>query len=229
MTDRDQLSLTSRLLRDLGPEHGDGLRIGGVSAEEIAEQFGTPCYVYDAELLRRRCAEVTRSLGVDVLFAIKANPCLAVGQVLADAGAGADVASAGEVHVAMRAGFAKEKIQFAGPGKTRAELSLAVDRGVGTINLESASEYGPRSPHRAPRRRVPAWVALLPGDPGVRRRRLARQRARLVGLCQRSRDLARRQIGFVEPRRRLRRAVLRRRRGVRSRCCGRRTARVDGW
>jgi diaminopimelate decarboxylase len=141
MTDRDQLSLTSRLLRDLGPEHGDGLRIGGVSAEEIAEQFGTPCYVYDAELLRRRCAEVTRSLGVDVLFAIKANPCLAVGQVLADAGAGADVASAGEVHVAMRAGFAKEKIQFAGPGKTRAELSLAVDRGVGTINLESASEY----------------------------------------------------------------------------------------
>ena len=137
----DRAAIVRHLLDMLGSGSSTGLRIGGICATELAERFGTPAFVYDAGVLRRRYEAVVRALPVDqVLFAVKANPCLAVVQVLADAGAGADVASAGEIHVARRAGVVGEKIQFAGPGKSRADLALAVGEGVLTINVEGAAE-----------------------------------------------------------------------------------------
>jgi diaminopimelate decarboxylase len=120
---------------------GDPLRIGGIDAEELARRHGTPCYVYDAQLLRSRYEEVNQSLGVEILYALKANPSLAVASVLRQAGAGAEVASGGEILIAEKAGFAASSIQFAGPGKSPSDLTLALDKGIHCINIESRSEY----------------------------------------------------------------------------------------
>ena len=134
-------SLVERYLQVLATSHDQGLSIGGHAVEEVAARFGTPCYMYDAAILRSRLESVVRSLGVEVLFSLKANPSLAVAGVLRQAGAGAEVASAGEILLAQRAGFAASAIQFAGPGKSEADLRLALQAGIGCVHLESAEEY----------------------------------------------------------------------------------------
>lgn len=123
--------------------HNGPLSIGGVDAEALAERFGTPVYVYDAAVLRRNLLDVRSHLGprVEVLFALKANPNAAVAATLRREGAGAEVASAGEILIARRAGFLPEQIQFAGPGKHGADLELALEHARGSINLESVAEY----------------------------------------------------------------------------------------
>lgn len=135
-------STKQELLSELQQE-GATLAIGGLTAEAIALAHGTPLYVYDAGVLRRRLARVNDALGprVAVYFALKANSNAAVARVLREAGAGAEVASAGEIHVAKRAGFLGAEIQFAGPGKSAEDLELALATGLGWINLESRAEY----------------------------------------------------------------------------------------
>ena len=132
----------AQFLAELGVAAGP-LRVGGLLAQDLADRFGTPLYVYDAAVLRRTLAQVRAQLGprTEVFYALKANPNAAVGQVFARAGAGAEVASAGEIHIARRAGFAAEQIQFAGPGKNVEDLDLALSVGIGWINLESPAEY----------------------------------------------------------------------------------------
>jgi len=120
---------------------GHPLRIGGMEAKGIADRYGTPCYVYDAGLLRSRYRQVEEALGVEILFALKANPSLAVASVLRREGSGAEVASGGEILIADKAGFAGKDIQFAGPGKSHTDLGMALDKGIHSINLESVSEY----------------------------------------------------------------------------------------
>lgn len=108
---------------------------------DLAERFGTPSYVYSGRVLRARHAAIAAALGdkVRILFALKANPSLAVARQLRQLGAGAEVASEGELCVAQAAGFPGEAIQFAGPGKRAEELERAVMLGA-TLNVESASE-----------------------------------------------------------------------------------------
>jgi diaminopimelate decarboxylase len=124
-----------------GCQPGHALSIGGINAQHLAQEHGTPCYVYDAELLRSRFQLVQHSLGIEILYALKANPSLAVSTVLREAGAGAEVASAGELLIAEKAGFGPASVQFAGPGKSVDELALALEQGIHSINLESLSEY----------------------------------------------------------------------------------------
>jgi diaminopimelate decarboxylase len=141
--DEQPKAKTHELLAELGQAPGMPLRLGGLDAAQLAADFGTPLYVYDAELLRRRCAAVQEAFGprVGLLYALKANPCAAVAAVLREAGAGIELASAGELAIAERAGFAPELMQYAGPAKSRAELRRAAELGIGAINLESESEY----------------------------------------------------------------------------------------
>lgn len=136
------LPLRDRLLARLSPASGP-LQLGGIAAHELAERFGTPLYVYDAALLRAQFAAVQRALGAQfgVLYALKANPCVAVARTLRGCGAGVELASAGEICIATAAGFAGAQMQFAGPGKTEAELAAALDAQVATLNLESPAEY----------------------------------------------------------------------------------------
>lgn len=109
----------------------------------LADQVGTPFYVYCEATLRRHMRvfkgafEGVRAL---IAFSVKANANLAVLRVLADEGAGADIVSGGELFRALKAGIAPEKIVFSGVGKTREELEYALDAGIYQFNVESEPE-----------------------------------------------------------------------------------------
>jgi diaminopimelate decarboxylase len=119
-----------------------GARVAGHAVDELLARFGSPLYVYDAAVIRRRAARLRAALppGTDLAFASKANPSPGVLQVIAAAGLGADVASAGELRAVLRAGVAPEHVVFTGPGKTDAELRAALAAGVGGLTIESLDE-----------------------------------------------------------------------------------------
>lgn len=124
------------------PEFADQrgpLAIGGRAAEEWARQAGTPCFVYDPAIAAARVARFRAAMpAVDLHYAIKANPHTGLLAALARMMDGLDVASAGELRLALAEKTA-EAISFAGPGKRDAELEAAIAAGV-TLNLESEDE-----------------------------------------------------------------------------------------
>lgn len=118
------------------------LLVGGVTLSRLAARAGgTPFFAYDRELLTRRVAELRTALptAVELHYAIKANPMPALVQHLAPQLDGLDVASAGELAVALNAGCRSENISFAGPGKSQEELAQAVAAGA-LLNVESVRE-----------------------------------------------------------------------------------------
>lgn len=117
------------------------LMVGGRSVALLAEQAGsTPFYAYDRQLLSRRVAELRMHFPqLRLHYAMKANPMPALVSHMADLVDGLDVASAGELRVALDTGMDPAAISFAGPGKSVAELRQAVACGV-LINLESFRE-----------------------------------------------------------------------------------------
>lgn len=140
---------TARKAKPMGPippgfaADGDGmLLIGGQRADALVEQAGdTPLFVYDAGLLAARIAELRAAMpaGVHLHFAMKANPHPDVVAFMAARVDGIDIASAGELGVALAGGANPAHISFAGPGKRDDELATAIAAGV-TINLESEGE-----------------------------------------------------------------------------------------
>ena len=114
----------------------------GVPLRTVAEQVGTPVYVYSAATLERHFTVYRDALpaGALVAYAVKANGSLAVLRTLARLGAGADTVSEGEIRRALAAGIPPERIVFSGVGKTDAELDFAVRTGVAEINVESEPE-----------------------------------------------------------------------------------------
>jgi diaminopimelate decarboxylase len=119
------------------------LHCGTTPAEELARRFGTPLYVYDTQWIRERVTAFQEAFGeVDHLLAysVKANGNLAVLRVLAGLGCGADITSGGELFRALTAGIAPEQIVFAGVGKSREEIVMALDHGILAFNVESAAE-----------------------------------------------------------------------------------------
>jgi len=133
---------TERALRELGSSFERQLTIGGVSAMALAERFGTPLYVFAADVLQKRVARIRDALGprFELLWSVKANPSVAVTKCLRLAGAGAEIASAGELEVATAAGHEPRDLRFAGPGKSIEELTIAMQRGLGTFHVESLGE-----------------------------------------------------------------------------------------
>jgi diaminopimelate decarboxylase len=129
-------------LQELGCVDGTALTIGGLAAPALATRFGTPLYVFDGEVLRRRVAAVQAAVGprVELLWSVKANPSLAVTACLRAAGTGAEVASLGELQLAIAAGHDATSLRFAGPGKTDAEIDTALALGLGCFHAESHGE-----------------------------------------------------------------------------------------
>lgn len=124
------------------PVAGDCIQVGGVSLLELAKRVGrTPFYAYDRAVITRRVELLRKHLPSEVHlhFAMKANPMPAVVQHIAPLVDGLDVASAGELRVALAAGAKASTISFAGPGKTDADLAEAVGAGI-VVNLESERE-----------------------------------------------------------------------------------------
>ncbi len=118
------------------------LVVGGLTVSALAAQLGqTPFYAYDSRLMRARVAALRAALpaGLRLHYAMKANPLPAVVRLFAGLVDGIDVASAGELQVALAAGALPAGISFAGPGKRDAELRAAVRAGV-LVNVESPRE-----------------------------------------------------------------------------------------
>jgi diaminopimelate decarboxylase len=111
--------------------------------KELAEEFGTPLYVYSRNQILQNFRAVEAPLvGLDhcVCYALKANSNPALLKMLAQEGSGADVVSGGELQLALNAGFVPEKITFAGVGKRDDEIEFALATGVFSINAESSQE-----------------------------------------------------------------------------------------
>jgi diaminopimelate decarboxylase len=125
------------------------LRDGELHAEDvplsrIADEVGTPVYVYSRATLERHARVFREALAdlpkVHLAFAVKANPNLAVLKVLQREGYGADVVSGGELARALAAGMAPDDIVFSGVGKSHAELEQGLAAGIGQFNIESEEE-----------------------------------------------------------------------------------------
>jgi diaminopimelate decarboxylase len=109
--------------------------------EALAAEHGTPLFVYDEGDLRRRCREYVSSFGAgNVAYAGKAFLCVAMARLAAEEGLHLDVATGGELHVALHAGFPPARIVFHGNNKSTAELTAALDAGVGRIVADSFDE-----------------------------------------------------------------------------------------
>jgi diaminopimelate decarboxylase len=121
------------------------LEVGGCDAVELAREFGTPAFIVAEGDVRSRArtfvAEMrSRHADFDVLFASKAFPCTAIYRVLAEEGLACDVASGGELALALRGGFDPARIYFHGNAKSVSELREALHAGVGHIVLDSLHE-----------------------------------------------------------------------------------------
>ncbi|HEY1596601.1 MAG TPA: diaminopimelate decarboxylase, partial [Thermoleophilaceae bacterium] len=142
------------------------LEIGGCDVVELAREYGTPAYVYAEDDIRARArayldAFRARTDRFEVIYASKAFPCTAVFALLAAEGISADVASGGELYLALRGGIAPERIYFHGNNKTEAELRYAVEEGVGHIVADSFDELD-RLERLAPGQKI-----LLRVTPGI--------------------------------------------------------------
>jgi diaminopimelate decarboxylase len=123
------------------------LEIGGCDTVELAREFGTPLYVMDEATIRQNCREFLRAFaarypaGVDVHYAGKAFLCLAMCRIIQEEGLSLDVASGGELHTALKAGFPPERIALHGNNKSFTELKMAVESGVGRIVVDNFLEF----------------------------------------------------------------------------------------
>ncbi|MEA3090119.1 MAG: diaminopimelate decarboxylase, partial [Caballeronia sp.] len=119
------------------------LQVEGVSAASLADQFGTPLYVYSRSALTdayKAYADACIGHSATIHVAVKANSNLAVLNVFARLGAGFDIVSSGELARVLAAGGKAENTVFSGVGKTAAEMREALDAGVKCFNVESIPE-----------------------------------------------------------------------------------------
>ena len=136
------MSLVESLIDRLFGREGERLCIGGIAAERLASEVGTPLFVYDAEIMRASLSRLRAALPerFDVYYSIKANPHPKILRVFLEQRCGLEVASAGELRTALQAGADPHRVLFAGPGKTEAELAHAVRSRIGEIHVESEDE-----------------------------------------------------------------------------------------
>ncbi len=114
-----------------------------IPLKELAEEYGTPLYVYSKNQIvenYRSFRDAMVETNYLVCYALKANANHSILKIIAAEGAGADVVSAGEIYLALKAGFAPDKIVFAGVGKREDEIEYALNQNIFSFNVESATE-----------------------------------------------------------------------------------------
>jgi len=157
--------LPRHLLPDTAASGDDGwLTIGGCSTADLAHEFGTPLFVYDETHLRTRCREARAGFPDGVAYATKAFLCRAMAKLALEEGMLLDVATAGEVHVAVAAGATGEQLIMHGNNKSVEELQLARELGA-TIVVDSFDELDRLDALYADDRIVPR--VLIRVTPGV--------------------------------------------------------------
>ncbi|MDH3470648.1 MAG: diaminopimelate decarboxylase [Acidimicrobiia bacterium] len=129
------------LLPDNSSVDEDGmLSIGDVPVDLLAAQYGTPLFIYDEEHLRTRCRQAVEAFGEGVAYATKAFLCRAMARVAYEEGMHLDVATGGELRVALAAGVPGDKLVMHGNNKSELELAMALDAGVWRIVVDSFDE-----------------------------------------------------------------------------------------
>lgn len=121
------------------------LEIGGVDTVDLAKEYGTPLYIYDVALIRARARafkEAFQKHGVkaQVAYASKAFSSIAMVQLAEEEGLSLDVVSGGELYTALQAGFPPERIHFHGNNKSREELMMALESGIGCVVVDNFYE-----------------------------------------------------------------------------------------
>jgi len=146
---------------------------GARRVRSLAKRFGTPLYAYDFHALDSRARTLRAALAprFDLFYAVKANPSFAILKLFASRGLGADVASRGELALALRAGVPRRRILMTGPAKSDADLELAVRSGILGINVEGEHELDRiEKIVRQRRERLAVHLRLNPGG-GIDERR----------------------------------------------------------
>src|SRR3954470_17933347 len=137
-----------------------------VALSRVADEFGTPLYVYSAGTILDHYHRLNAALGsLDhlICYAVKANSNGAILKLLAEAGAGFDIVSGGELFRVLRAGGAADKCTFAGVGKSREEIEYALEQAVYSFNVESEAElYYINEIASAKKQRAPIAVRVNP-------------------------------------------------------------------
>jgi len=143
------------------------LRVGEVDLLDLAAEFGTPLFVYDEYHLRRACREAVRAWGDGVAYATKAFLCRAMARLADEEGMHLDVASGGELHVALSAGVPPSRLVLHGNNKSEDELAAAIECGVGRIVVDSFDEIARLGRllerNEAPGARPKVLVRVTPG------------------------------------------------------------------
>lgn len=121
------------------------LFMAGFSLKELAQEYGTPLYVYSADKIRANFAKFkvaldSYSLNANIYYAVKANSNLSIIKLLSDLGSGFDIVSIGELKRIIAAGASTQKVVFSGVGKTNEELKFALEKNIKCINVESFGE-----------------------------------------------------------------------------------------
>jgi diaminopimelate decarboxylase len=134
-------ALPLQLLPETAVVDGSGrLSIGGCDVAELGDDYGTPLFVYDEEHLRNRCREAVAAFPDGVAYATKAFLCGAMAQLAHEEGLYLDVATGGEIHVALASGVPADRLVFHGNNKSANEISVALEAGVGRIVVDSWDE-----------------------------------------------------------------------------------------
>jgi len=145
-----EIPVPHKPLAHILPEHSrvnesGHLEIGGCDVIDVAREFGTPAFIFSEEDIRARIREYIDTFSgqtdaFEVLFASKSLNCKAIYQLVKEEGLSIDVASGGELFMALQAGIEPERIYFHGNNKGEAELRMAIDAGVGHLILDSFDE-----------------------------------------------------------------------------------------
>src|SRR3981189_2917664 len=112
------------------------MEVGGCDLVQLAREHGTPLYIYDEATVRQRASEYVAAMGSggQVLYSAKAFASPRFLRVVAAEGLGLDVVSAGELDLALRSGFPRDRIHFLGNNKSREDLAAAFDVGRTIVN-----------------------------------------------------------------------------------------------
>src|ERR1700674_2860000 len=140
------------------------MEVGGCDLVELAHEHGTPLYVYDEETVRQRSSEYIAAMGSggQVLYSAKAFASPHFLRVVAEEGLGLDVVSAGELDLALRSGFPRDRIHFLGNNKSREDLVAAYQAGA-TIVIDGAHEFDLLQRVVPEGKRTPVMLRISPG------------------------------------------------------------------
>jgi diaminopimelate decarboxylase len=159
--------LAHHLLPDTAAVGPNGqLLVGGVDLVELADELGTPLFVYDETHLRSRCRESVAAWGDGVAYATKAFLCLAMARLAHEEGMWLDVSTLGELQIAQAAGVPPARLVLHGNNKSDAELAAGLSAGVGRIVVDSFDEIariGALTDAPAPGPRPKVLVRVTPG------------------------------------------------------------------